>query len=129
MLGRYVIEHEVGSGATGTIYRARTADGQTTVAIKVLAPEMARQPDVVAMFEEEAKVGLQLSHPNIVRTVEVGGVEGVPYLVFEFVEGVPLAQPPATTPSTGTDQPDGSIVPPSCRRRVAVVAQTIRLHV
>ena len=61
-----------------------------TVAIKILHADLAHVPGIVTMFDEEANVGLQLNHPNIVRPLKVGRHEGVSYIVFEYVPGVPL---------------------------------------
>lgn len=80
----------MGSGTTGTVYRAHSIEGNKTVAIKVLAREIAKDPSVLTLFNEEAKVGLQLEHPNIVQTIYVGRFEDLPYIVFEFVHGLSL---------------------------------------
>ncbi|MGD0092727.1 MAG: serine/threonine-protein kinase [Planctomycetota bacterium] len=89
--GRFIVEAKLGSGTTGTVYRARSVEGNKTVAIKVLAQEIAKDKTVLLLFEEEAKVGLQLSHPNIVQTFYVGHHNDLPYIVFEFVHGLSLA--------------------------------------
>ena len=89
--GRFMIERFVGSGATGMVYRAHSLDGKRTVAVKVLAPHLAKDPGVVTMFAEEAKVGFQLNHANIVKTIEIGCTEGLHFIVFEFVDGMPLS--------------------------------------
>ena len=86
-----MIERRIGSGSTGTVYRARGPAPHTTVAIKVLAAELAQDSGVVQMFDEEANVGLQIKHPNIVQTLSVGREGGQPYIVFEFVHGLTLA--------------------------------------
>ncbi|MCY3022513.1 MAG: serine/threonine-protein kinase [Planctomycetota bacterium] len=88
--GPFVVEQKLGSGATGTVYRAHSIEGNKTVAIKVLAPELAKDKTTLLLFGEEAKVGLQLSHPNIVQTFYVGRHGDLPYIVFEFVHGLTL---------------------------------------
>jgi len=88
--GRFIVENKLGSGTTGTVYRAHSVEGNVTVAIKVLAPELAKDKVVLMLFDEEAKVGMQLSHPNIVQTLYVGRHDGVPFIVFEFVHGLSL---------------------------------------
>ena len=86
----FQVERRIGSGSTGTVYRARSLDSNMTVAIKVLHPHLAEIPGVVTMFDEEAQVGLQLSHPHIVQTIYVGRHDGLPFIVFEYVNGVAL---------------------------------------
>jgi eukaryotic-like serine/threonine-protein kinase len=88
--GRFIVEKVVGRGSNGTVYRAHSVEGNKTVAIKLLADNLAQEPSVLTMFDEEAKAGLELSHPNIVQTLYVGRYEGTPYIVFEFVDGLSL---------------------------------------
>lgn len=90
-LGAFIIDRPLGSGNTGTVYRASSIHNSMTFAIKVLAPELAEDRTVVTMFDEEAKAGMQINHPHIVQTMYVGRHEGVPYMVFEFVKGISLA--------------------------------------
>jgi serine/threonine-protein kinase len=88
--GRFVVETKLGAGTTGTVYRAHSIEGNKIVAVKVLAPELAKDKTVLLLFDEEAKVGLSLSHPNIVQTYYVGHHGDLPYIVFEFVHGLSL---------------------------------------
>lgn len=88
--GRFVVDARLGSGTTGTVYRAHTLEGNKSVAVKVLDPELAKDKTVLLLFDEEAKVGLQLSHPNIVQTIYVGRHNELPFIVFEFVHGLSL---------------------------------------
>lgn len=88
--GQFIIDSKLGSGTTGTVYKAKSVIGNKTVAVKILAPRLAQDKTVLLLFDEEAKVGLQLSHPHIVQTLYVGHHDDLPYIVFEFVEGVSL---------------------------------------
>src|SRR4051812_12195354 len=90
IFGRFVVEQLVGRGSTGSVFRARSIEGNKTVAIKILSDELAKDPVVVTMFDEEANAGLELSHPNIVQTIYVGKHDSVPYIVFEYVHGLSL---------------------------------------
>lgn len=89
--GRFIIDRKIGAGSTGTVFRAHTPDNPTPLAIKVLSPDLAKDAGIVTMFDEEAKTGLALSHPNVVRALDVGKENGRYYIVFEFVDGIPLA--------------------------------------
>jgi len=88
--GRFIVDAKLGSGTTGTVYKAHSFEGNKTVAIKVLSPKLARDKTVLLLFDEEASVGLELSHPNIVQTLYVGRYDDLPYIVFEFVHGLSL---------------------------------------
>jgi len=88
--GRFIVDGKLGSGTTGTVYKAHSIEGHKTVAIKVLSPKLAQDKTVLLLFDEEASVGLELSHPNIVQTIYVGRYDGLPYIVFEFVHGLSL---------------------------------------
>jgi predicted Ser/Thr protein kinase len=74
----------------GEVYRARDARLERDVALKVLRPEVAADPERRARFEREAKTVAALSHPNIVALYEVGNADGVEYTVSELVDGQSL---------------------------------------
>jgi tetratricopeptide (TPR) repeat protein len=96
-IGAYKVESELGSGAMGTVHRARVAgeapglDAGQLVAIKLLHPHLLSQPGFFKRFMREAKVGRQVEHENVVRTFDVDAleVEGktAHFLVMEYVEG------------------------------------------
>jgi WD40 repeat protein/tRNA A-37 threonylcarbamoyl transferase component Bud32 len=90
-LGRFELVAVVGTGAFGTVYRARDPQLDRTVALKV--PRAGNLPDGQEQdrFLREARSTAQLRHPGIVPVYEVGLQAGVPYLVTGFVEGVTLA--------------------------------------
>ena len=87
---RYEILGVVGRGGMGTVYRARHPGLDRVVALKVLAPRLAADPEFVRRFEREARTLASLSHPNIVAVHDTGVEAGTPFLVMEFVEGVSL---------------------------------------
>jgi WD40 repeat protein/tRNA A-37 threonylcarbamoyl transferase component Bud32 len=89
-LGRFELLEAVGSGAFGTVYKARDLQLDRTVAVKV--PRAGNLPDSQELdrFLREARSTAQLRHPAIVPVYEVGQDEGVPYLVSALVEGVTL---------------------------------------
>jgi serine/threonine protein kinase len=89
-LGRYVLEESLGRGAMGTVYRAVRDDG-LTVALKVAAPELAADETYRRRFERESRIAASLSHPHIVEVLEVGEVDGRPFLASRLVEGRTLA--------------------------------------
>ena len=90
-IAHYKILESLGSGGIGQVYRARDTRLGRTVAVKVLSPDVVADP---AKFDALGAVAIRLtklSHPNIAMLFE-GGREGDKYyLVFEFVQGQPLA--------------------------------------
>lgn len=93
MLGAYRVTALIGRGGMGAVYRAVRDDDQfrKEVAIKVI-PRMLAGPEAVSRFRSERQILADLEHPNIARLLDGGTSDGVPYLVMEFVEGVPITQ-------------------------------------
>ena len=73
-----------------TVYRAYDKRLDRTVAVKVMHPHLADMADFVARFRREARAAAKLSHPGVVAVYDQGSVDGVAYLVMEFVEGQSL---------------------------------------
>ncbi len=74
-----------------TIYRARDAQLDRDVAVKLLRPEFGRDPDFLARFRDEAKAAASLSHPNIVAVFDFGEEQSDPYIVMELIDGQDLS--------------------------------------
>ena len=90
-IGHYEVLEVLGEGGMGFVYKAKHAFLETIVAIKVIKEELASQPDILKRFLQEAKVGIALDHPNIVRIHDAGESEGVFFISMEFFEGKDLA--------------------------------------
>jgi serine/threonine-protein kinase len=90
MLGRYRIDDRLGEGAMADVYRAHDPDIGRTVAIKVLKPEFARDPELGARFLREARAAGALSHANIATIYDVGEAGGAAYIAMELIDGQPL---------------------------------------
>jgi WD40 repeat protein/tRNA A-37 threonylcarbamoyl transferase component Bud32 len=89
-IGRFVLVHELGSGAFGSVYKARDTQLDRIVAVKI--PRRGQlTPQETEMFLREARAAAQLKHPNIVSVHEVGRENGSIYIVSDFVEGMTLA--------------------------------------
>ncbi len=87
LAGRYKVYEEVGSGGLATVYVARNIQTNQIVAVKVLHPHTAADPDTRVRFEREASLARQLDDPHVVRVLEYGHEGDQPFLVMEFVEG------------------------------------------
>ncbi len=88
-LNQYKILERIGRGRMAGVFKAVHNLGQI-VAIKVLPPSRAKAPQLLARFLREARLSLQLKHPNVVRSFQVGEANGVHYLVMEHLEGETL---------------------------------------
>jgi eukaryotic-like serine/threonine-protein kinase len=84
LAGRYRLEHALGSGGMGSVYRATQLGLDRSVAVKLLTVPTA---DALGRFEREAKVLAQLEHPGIVKVFDFGIDGGEAFLVMELVEG------------------------------------------
>jgi serine/threonine-protein kinase len=92
LLDQFRIEERIGSGGMGMVYRARQTTLARDVAIKILHPDLAQNPDAVRRFHREARISTALDHPNIVRVFLFGQLpDGSLYLVMELLRGRPLA--------------------------------------
>ena len=89
-LGPYEILALLGAGGMGEVYRARDTRLNRDVAIKILPPAVADHPSRRARFAREARSISQLSHPNICTIHDVGEVDGIAFLVMEYIEGESL---------------------------------------
>lgn len=88
--GRYRLLERIGIGGMAEVFRATqrgVAGFERTVAIKRLLPQAAADPQVVSMFVEEAKLAVQLGHPNIAQVYDLGELDGAFFIAMEHVDG------------------------------------------
>src|SRR3989442_6114900 len=85
--GRYHIEERIAAGGMGEVFLARDAVLAREVAIKVLHRSLAGDQQFVDRFRTEARAAAVLSHPNIVAVYDWGAVDGIYYMVMEYVRG------------------------------------------
>lgn len=86
MLAGYTLVEQIGEGGTSIVFRAEHPE-HGIVALKILKEKLRQDRTAVARFLREAELGERVQHPNVVRTLEVGEVEGVRYLATEWVTG------------------------------------------
>jgi eukaryotic-like serine/threonine-protein kinase len=92
VVGQYEILTSLGAGSMGEVYRARDTRLDRDVAIKILPGLVSMDRDRLLRFEQEAKAAAALNHPNILAIYQMGAYEGMPYLVFELLEGRTLTE-------------------------------------
>lgn len=90
-LGQYRIEEKIGQGGMGAVYRATHTSLHKTVALKVLPLAALADQESVERFQREMQAIGTLDHPNIVGAHDAGEIDGVHYLVMEYIDGEDLA--------------------------------------
>ena len=90
VLGRYEIRSLLGQGGMGAVYRAADTSLGRDVALKVLDPAVAVDPERVHRFLQEARAASALNHPNIIAIHEAGESNGTRFIATELVEGTTL---------------------------------------
>jgi hypothetical protein len=104
-IGRYELVTPLGTGGMAQVLVARTRGPEglgRLVALKRILPHLASDPAMVKQFLDEARIGLRLSHPNLVTFHDFGEAQGAYYLVMELVRGVDFDRLlTATRPSPG----------------------------
>jgi serine/threonine protein kinase len=91
--GRFRIECEIGTGGMGTVYRAAHLGLERPVAVKIIKPEYASDPDVADRFMREARTMARLRHPHAAMIFDAGNLpDGRHFIIMEFVEGQTLSE-------------------------------------
>ena len=93
-LGRYALHGEIASGGMATVYFGRLVGPvgfSRVVAVKRMHPQIARDPEFVDMFLDEAQLAARIHHPNVVATLDVVAEGGEIFIVMEYVRGDSLA--------------------------------------
>ncbi len=82
----------IGRGGMGAVYKARQKNLNRVVALKILPPEIGRDPAFAERFAREAQAMARLSHPHIVAIHDFGEREGLYFFLMEYVDGLNLRQ-------------------------------------
>jgi serine/threonine-protein kinase len=89
--GRYEIQGLLGKGGMGIVYRAHDRDLDDLVAIKTLRSDaVSADPSLLDRFKQEIRLARRITHPNILRTHDLGEANGLRYLSMEYVKGITL---------------------------------------
>jgi serine/threonine-protein kinase len=90
--GRYDIQELLGAGGMGVVYRAFDREVGEAVALKVLRPELGDlDPNLLERFRQELRLARRITHRNVVRTYDLGEVDGIYYISMELVRGATVA--------------------------------------
>ena len=93
-IGRYEIVQRLGHGGMATVYLGRatgSAGFEKLVAIKVIHPHLAAEPEFVEMFLEEARIAAKIQSPHVAGILDLGQDEGHYYMVMEYIDGETLS--------------------------------------
>ena len=101
-IAHYRLASLLGKGGMGAVYLADDMRLGRRVALKILPPEVAADPERMHRFEQEAKLASALTHPNVATIYEIGQAQDLWFLAMEYVDGQPLtariAEGPLPTP-------------------------------
>jgi eukaryotic-like serine/threonine-protein kinase len=92
LAGRYRLRQRIGTGGMASVWLARDEVLIRPVAVKLIDPDLVRDPAFRDRFREEARAAAALSHPHIVTVHDYGESDGVPYIVMELLTGGTLDQ-------------------------------------
>src|SRR5215472_7765737 len=88
--GRYEITKLLGMGGMGAVYKAHDIEVARTVGLKVIRPDLAENPVILARFKQELVLARQITHKNIIRIYDLNEADGVKFITMEFIEGEDL---------------------------------------
>ena len=88
--GRYEILQLLGEGGMGAVYKAADRELDRFVGLKVIRPELASNPSILARFKQELLLAHQVTHRNVIRIYDLAEAEGVKFITMEFVDGKDL---------------------------------------
>lgn len=89
-IGSYDVSEPIGVGGMGAVFRAQDAELGRAVALKLLPPAFAADPEMVTRFRTEARAAALLDHENIARIFGCGEAEGFHFIAYELVDGPTL---------------------------------------
>src|SRR5437016_6196425 len=84
---RYEIRKLLGEGGMGAVYQATDRELDRTVALKVIRPELAGNPEVLQRFKQELLLARKITHRNVIRIFDLGVTDELKFITMEFVEG------------------------------------------
>ena len=87
LAGRYQIVETLGEGGMGAVYKAKDLELDRMVALKVIRPELAKNPAIIDRFKQELLLSHRVTHRNVIRIYDLSEGDGVKFITMEYIEG------------------------------------------
>src|ERR1700687_3321365 len=84
---RYKILKHLGEGGMGAVYKARDRELDRLLALKVIRPELAGNPDILRRFKQELILARQVTHKNVIRIFDLGMAGGCTFITMDYIDG------------------------------------------
>lgn len=88
--GRYEILEMLGIGGMGAVYKAHDRELDRVIALKVVRPDLARNPEILQRFKQELLTARQVTHKNVIRIFDLADADGIKFITMEYVAGLDL---------------------------------------
>jgi eukaryotic-like serine/threonine-protein kinase len=87
LANRYEIVRTIGAGGMGAVYQARDVQLNRIVALKVIRPDLAKDPEIVSRFKQELILARQVTHKNVIRIYDLAEFDGIKFITMDFIDG------------------------------------------
>jgi predicted Ser/Thr protein kinase len=88
--GRYEILALLGQGGMGAVYKAQDTELDRLVALKIIRPELTKNPEILRRFKQELILARQVTHRNVIRIFDLGQADGFKFITMEYLDGKDL---------------------------------------
>jgi tetratricopeptide (TPR) repeat protein len=88
--GRYEILEMLGIGGMGAVYKAHDRELDRVIALKVVRPDLARNPEILQRFKQELLTARQVTHKNVIRIFDLADADGIKFITMEYIAGLDL---------------------------------------
>jgi tetratricopeptide (TPR) repeat protein/predicted Ser/Thr protein kinase len=87
LANRYEILRRIGEGGMGAVYQARDRELNRVVALKVIRPSLATDPEILERFKQELILARQITHKNVIRIYDLAAFDGLKFITMDFIDG------------------------------------------
>ena len=87
LANRYEILRRIGEGGMGAVYQARDLELNRVVALKVIRPGLAKDPEILSRFKQELILARQVTHKNVIRIYDLAEFDGIKFITMDFIDG------------------------------------------
>ena len=87
LANRYEIVRMIGEGGMGAVYQARDLQLSRIMALKVIRPDLAKDPEIVNRFKQELILARQVTHKNVIRIYDLAEFDGIKFITMDFIDG------------------------------------------